>query len=402
VLRLQRYLLKELLAAFVLVTLIVAGIFVAGLMLQTLQRYPELPVLGLLAAAPMYMALAMPVAVPMAFLVACLLTYGRFSDDNEFLAMQMGGVSPWHAVAPAIAAAVVVSIGTVELACDVNPILRGEQKSIFRGQIREIVGQMRSPSKTNIKLGDVMEMSWSGREGEWFTDVFVTWTSEESGAEGGPKVKRTNRVTAARAAVALTDESPMRLALAFKDAKLPTPDSHATAGSWTVYVDLEQDRVEGKSKDEMRASELYYRMQRLQPLLGKDRSSEPWRTYRLYAGEYWRRLAFGLAPLALALLAVPLGLLAHRGSRAWALVIGFMVALPVYYRCSCGATTCRGSACCRQLWACSFRTSWCRWRGWRCSGACRLADAASPRQIARRAERGRGRRRDGEATRGAG
>lgn len=333
-LRLQRYLIGELLGAFALVLLIVTGIFLTGSLLQILQRFPEVSVWALVQSVPLFLGLALPVTIPVSFLMACLLTYGRFADDNEFLAFQMGGISPRHAMAPAICAAAVVSVFTVALSCDVNPTLTIAKKSVLRGQVREQVERMRSPAATNVKLGD-MEMSWSGHDGEWFNDAFLTWTTEEVSKDGSQKVKKTNRVVAKRASVKLTDETPMRLLVTLVDGKMPVE----TGGGMTafdakevrLYIDLGEGETDTKGKDEMRAAEIYYRMVRLEPLLGRSRQSAEWRQWRLFAGEYWRRVALGLSPLAFAFLGVPLGLIVRRGSRAQALVLALFVALPVYY-----------------------------------------------------------------------
>jgi lipopolysaccharide export LptBFGC system permease protein LptF len=329
-LRLQRYLLRELLLSFILVTLLVTGIITAAFMLQAIGRYPEATLGTLGQGVPIFLSLVLPITVPLSLLMACLLTYGRFADDNEFLAFQMGGVHPWHAIAPAVAASIAVSLITTALTCDINPLLTSEKKTLFRGAIEQSVAKMRSPSVTNVKIND-MEMSWSGRDGEWFTDVLLTWTTELPAGPDGQKTRKTNRVTAERAAVKLTDETPMRLAVTLVGAEIPMESSSGKAGSWSFFVDLVQDRAEGKGKDEMRASELYYRMLRLEPQLGRDKGTEPWRAWRNFAGEYWRRMALGFAPFALALLGVPLGLLARRGSRSQALVVALIIAVPVYY-----------------------------------------------------------------------
>lgn len=329
-LRLQRYLLAELLASFALVLLLVTGIFLAASLLQVLHRFPSLSVLALLESTPLFLGMALPVTTPLAFLIACLLSYGRFADDNEFLAFQMGGISPRHAAAPAICAAACISLGTVGLLCDVNPILRGTMKSVMRGQVKEQVERMRSSGATNVRLEN-MEMSWKDRDGEWYRDVFLTYTTEVTPADGGEKVKTTRQARADRAQVKLTDETPMRLKVTLVGGRIPGTNDTVEVGKQDVYIDLDDERHDTKSKDEMRASELYYRMARLEPLLGRVHESPEWDSWRKYAGEYWRRVAIGLAPLALALLGVPLGLIARRGSRAQALVLALFVALPVYY-----------------------------------------------------------------------
>lgn len=332
-LRLQRYILGELLTAFGLVLVLVTGVFLAGSLLQALQKFPELSVLALLQSVPLFLGLALPVSVPLSFLIACLLSYGRFADDNEFLAMQMGGVSPRHAVAPGVCAAAFVSIFTVALSCDVNPSLTSAKKSILHGQVKEQVERMRLSSTTSIRIRDT-EMSWAGRDGPWFLDVFLTHTVEST-TKDGTKTKRTHPVRARRARVDLVEGAPLRLVIHLVGASSPSDGGPGGgsfgAESFDVVIDVDEDPGgETKGRDEMLSSELYYRMARLEPMLSAQQAAE-WRSYRTFAGEYWKRVALGLSPLAFALLGVPLGLVVRRGSRAQALVVALVVALPVYY-----------------------------------------------------------------------
>jgi len=73
------------------------------LLLGFVHKAPELGLLAMVKALPFILPEAFPITVPLSFLVACLLTYGRFADDNEFTAFRMGGLHPWHAIAPAVA-----------------------------------------------------------------------------------------------------------------------------------------------------------------------------------------------------------------------------------------------------------------------------------------------------------
>jgi lipopolysaccharide export system permease protein len=332
-LRLQRYLLGELLTAFLLVTLIVTMMILTAMLLQTLQKYPQLSMIGVLEILPLLLGIALPLSIPMSFLMACLLSYGRFADDNEFLAFQMGGLSPWHAVAPAVCAAAFVSLATLTINTDVNPILRGEMNVVVHGQIREQVAQMRSPSVTHRKINDT-EMSWDDRVGDWYRDVFLTWS--ETGADG---VKKTNRLRAKQATIKLTDEAPLRLVIHLEGVDMPSGGAASMtefrAGSTTVVINMDDTSLtEPKRPAEMRSSELYYRVARLESQLDLDRKSrrtEAWEQYRKLDVEYWRRVALGLSPFVFAILGVPLGLVVRRGSRALALVVALLIALPVYY-----------------------------------------------------------------------
>lgn len=334
-LRLQRYLLSELLATFTLIALIATAVFLSGTLLQTIQRFPQSSVLALLEAAPLFVGLALPVTLPLSFLMACLLSYGRFADDNEYVAFQMGGLSPRHAVAPALFSATLVSVFTVALCCDVNPSLTSAKKAVLRVQVGEQLERMRtSAGSGDVRIGD-LEMSWSGRRGDWYLGVALTWTTEKVSDNGQDRTKVSNNAQAREATLRLTDETPARLLVKLVDGRLPVGAGDGmtvyAAKTSDIVIDIEDYNASGRGKDEMRSADLYYRMLRLEPILGQHRQSNEWRAYRLLAGEYWRRIALGLSPLAFALLGVPLGLLTRRGSRAQALVVAIVVALPVYY-----------------------------------------------------------------------
>ena len=337
--RLQRYLLGELLAAFLLVCLIVTGIFLAGSLLQFLHRYSELGVGSLLAAAPLIVPIALPITVPLSYLVACLLTYGRFSDDNEFLAMQMGGIHPWNAVAPAILAASVLSVGTLWLNADVNPRMTLLKKSVARREVEQLLRAIQEPSVTRLQLGE-LEMSWAGREAAPHKVVLKSLKVGEEPEGGGERVIRAYQLQARRARLSLHDEPRMQLVVDVEDARMPVEDATGrtvmTVRSAPIGIDL--DRLVGvspllssKGADEMRAEELYYRMHRLSAAAERNRTSSEMKQYRRFAAEYWRRIALGLSPLAFTLIGVPLGLLSARGSRWTAVVIALGIALPVYY-----------------------------------------------------------------------
>jgi lipopolysaccharide export LptBFGC system permease protein LptF len=345
-LRLQRYLLGDLLGAFALVLLLLTGIVLAGSMLQLLQRYPELSISALVRATPFLVPLALPVTVPFSYLMACLLCYGRFSDDNEFLAFQMGGLSPWHALSPAVLAAVAISFCTIVINADVGPVMTMAKKELARGEIRQILEHMRRPGVSNVRMRD-FEMSWDGRDGGWYLRTYLTTVIDRPGGDGEERVERPFRATADRSYLQLSPDG-RRLGITLENARLVSEggrgEQPVTAGRMGIAIDVDRllgEPVEYASKgaDSMRSDQVYYRMLRLEPQVEHRRRTqgarradfEELRLYRRYSGEFWRRVALGLSPLAFGLLGAPLGLVVRRGSRAQALVMALLISLPVYY-----------------------------------------------------------------------
>lgn len=334
--RIQRYLLGELLAAFALIALIITGVLFAAMLLQFLHRYQELNLLTVLGAAPYIIPQAFPITLPLSFLVACLLTYGRFTDDNEFLAMQMGGIHPWHAATPAIATAALLTVGTVLLNTDVIPLASLAQSEIARGEVREIVKAIDDPGRDSIVLRG-FQMSWHGRDAQGLKNVLITWTDRSSGRDGE---NATQVIQASHGRVDTSQLSEDRFYLDLDDVDATVGDGEAVTrvhqANQVISMSIDAligrpPSLESKSTDEMSASQLYYKARTMRAIGGRDPGAKELAMQRRYEMEYWRRIAMGLAPLAFSFVGVGLGLAGGRGSRTAALMTAIFVALPVYF-----------------------------------------------------------------------
>ena len=337
-LRLQRLLLAELLTSFLLLLLIVTGVFVAGTMLQALHRYADVGLLALLRTLPLAFPQAFVATAPISFLMACLLTYGRFSDDNEFLAMQMGGLHPWHAVAPALLAGVGLCFLTLYFGTTAAPLSKLAQKEMLKDQVDLLVSQLEDPRRRSIWPNEKLQMSWSGRDAEgWYENVLLsleyTPLGSDSGSSSTDEGPSRRLIAAERATLQTTEDDREGLVLTlvlrgaeFEDRRdgVRTVVKHEhipfrlPVGAITDVPRSER----GKSRDEMRSTELLYRMQR--------GTTEP-KLMRKWAAEFWSRFSIGLSPLALGLLGSVLGLVGAKGTRGGAIVAALVIALPVYY-----------------------------------------------------------------------
>lgn len=340
--RLQRHLLFELLAAFVLIALIVTGVLFSFMLLQFLHKATHLDMTSVLAAAPYIVPLTFPITLPLAFLVACLLTYGRFSEDNEYLAAQMGGMHPWHVVAPAALAAACLSCFVVRLNTDVIPYATLAKKEIARGQIRQILARVDDPTREDLQFND-FTMSWSGRDERGLKDVLISWTALREDGPGAPSVRVPYRARASRGRVDASRLGQDLLVLDLDDFEMQDRkgDQVTYVRETNRQVALDLDDVLGtppskKSKgiDEMSSSQLRYRAARLDDVLAAAPGApegDAVAYLRKLRSEYWKRIAMGIAPLAFALVGAGLGLSGRRGTRMAAMVTAVVVALPVYY-----------------------------------------------------------------------
>jgi lipopolysaccharide export LptBFGC system permease protein LptF len=327
VIRLQRYLLGELLASFALVLLIVTSIFFGGMLLKFLHSAAGLSLVAVLQGAPYLLPLALPLTAPFALLIACLLTYGRFADDNEFTALRMGGVHPWNAVAPAVCVGALLSIGTLFLNTDVIPLATLGKKVVARDEVGRLVLAVQRQDSGDLRLGKKFRISWSGRRDRWLQDVLMTFERERENPDGSVE-ETTHHANCGEARLRVAGEQLV------VDVHEMHTDVVGSGGAitqvyekdWSFSLPVSQITSRSpterpKGQKEMRASELYYRIQR-----GTDED-----LVHEYEAQYWHRMGLGLAPLAFALLGAPLGLATARGSRMFSVVLALVVALPVYH-----------------------------------------------------------------------
>lgn len=117
--RLQRYVLRELLVVFLLSVTVVSALITLGLSVELIGE-------GLLPAQLTSVVLYLvpftwPFAVPSGLLIACVMVFGRLAGDNELLAIRSSGVSLWRVIWPVLAAGALLTLVSVYLNNNVLP-----------------------------------------------------------------------------------------------------------------------------------------------------------------------------------------------------------------------------------------------------------------------------------------
>ncbi len=101
---LNRYILKELLLPFVFSLIIIVFILFTNFLLRAIDRFlgRGLDIGTILEYLFLNLAWIVALAVPMAVLIATLMTFGRLSEDNEINAMRSSGISFLTIIKPAL------------------------------------------------------------------------------------------------------------------------------------------------------------------------------------------------------------------------------------------------------------------------------------------------------------
>ena len=108
---LSRYILKELLFPFIYALLVILFILFTNFLLRAIDRFlgKGLPFGVIIEYLFLNIAWILALAVPMAVLVAVLMAFGRFSEDNEITALRASGVSFKNILWPALAFSITIA-----------------------------------------------------------------------------------------------------------------------------------------------------------------------------------------------------------------------------------------------------------------------------------------------------
>ena len=130
---LQRRVFLELMGnAFVAVALLLAVL----LLITSVTLVSQVEGLGaveFLSAIPVFLAASSNVVLPLAVLVAVVMTYGRLAADNEVDAVRASGINPWSLLVPGLVFGALAGV-LLLLALDYGePYAKREQRRILRG-----------------------------------------------------------------------------------------------------------------------------------------------------------------------------------------------------------------------------------------------------------------------------
>ena len=101
---LSRYIIKELFLPFIFSLLIIVFLLFTNFLLRAIDRFlgKGIDVWTILEYLVLNLAWIIALAVPMAVLIAALMTFGRLSEDNEITAMRTSGISFLTIIRPAL------------------------------------------------------------------------------------------------------------------------------------------------------------------------------------------------------------------------------------------------------------------------------------------------------------
>lgn len=304
---LQRYILKELLLNFAFAFVVVMALGLVGMTFQGLSAFEGLGPGLLLQLIPIAAGSLAPWALLLASGAAATLVYGRLAAENEIDAMRMSGLHANRMLAPAILFGLLLTAAGYGVNEYAAPAAHYSRRLLVRESILSVL-QVPPPGRQRFVLGRFTLSYADYRNGRMERPYLIAF------AEGGIQAE----YRAVSGAVLVEPDKPPRIVLSRCSYTHFDPKGNKTEGSaesdLTIPLEIEDITRAVKRPPDMRQQEIL--------ALARETRDPRQRAVALTA--WHTRFARSAAPMALILVAVPIGIFVKRASR----MAGLGAALP--------------------------------------------------------------------------
>lgn len=315
-------------AAYTFILLIRTVYFLADFFVRRSASFGEVAWLAVLSL-PWIVVLTLP----MAFLLGVLIGVGRLAGDSEVVALRSCGVGPAAIYRPALAAAVVLSVGVFLL---YNLVLPGANEALSRwlGRVAatSVVNVVQPRTFREVRSGVTLFFDRAAPDGRSLQGVFVKL---------GEEYEKDQRVIVARRG-ALTLEGD-RLWLDLFNSALHEYDAGDPSRYRVNRSETQRILIAGDIWSSPAARVSYEKSLRAQSLgelaatAKRVRRQSP-ENYRLAWVEIHKKLSIPFACLAFAVVGIPLAERSRRGGRGSAFAISLAIIVLYYVLLSSGET----------------------------------------------------------------
>ena len=312
-LRIDRYILGEVLGPFFGGILFFLFIF---LMFQVLRLADFFIVHGvsfmtLVKLTSLLTMSFLPIAIPVAFLIAVLIAFGRLSSDSELVAMKANGFSLWRLAAPVIALAFIVFIlgATLNLAW-VPWSLRTYKTSLIKVSNTKVVSAIQQGTFTTGFFDLLIFADKVDNKTNRLDRVFIY--DEREPKNPLAVVANTGEIVPVRTDTELGTAALLKLynGSIHRNDEVENIYQKINFGEYNLFLKVDEGAEGSVLKPEM----LSYH-----ELVGKIAATTV-KTFagREWRGEYWKRVSIAIAPLLFVFLGIGFGTVRTRSVRAGA------------------------------------------------------------------------------------
>jgi lipopolysaccharide export system permease protein len=309
---LQRYILREIVATFLMVFLTISLIIFIGIGIQQYRRLEGLGFAFLLKSIPFLFCFAVRYSIPASTLMASVLVFGRLAAENEITAIRAGGIPLWRIVNPALAVGLWLSLLFLLFNDHVAPVAINQQRKLAQQGLLSTLANP-PPVGTSMMMSECRLLYKRYRNGV-FEEFAITRTAAK---------ERVETVWAKEARFVMEPDQPPRfhlLQVIWLVAQEKAPPHNWPVGQAQTYdyiLDIEPLLQRTPKLYEIPTPGL---IAMLDTLHGRERQGRR----QAVLAERHQRICWALGPFVLTLLGAPIGILLQKGSR----LAGFGASLP--------------------------------------------------------------------------
>jgi lipopolysaccharide export LptBFGC system permease protein LptF len=320
-----RYILREQVKVFLLAVAAITLVMNFGALLIYIQEHP-LPLGALLKILAYHTPVLFPWIVPLAVLIAVTLTYGRLASDNEILAIQLAGLHVFRPILPAVVMGLCTAVGLAWVGDQLVPWCRMKEYEVCRNECEQILVRM-FETKTKLVGGNYVLQC----------DSFDCQTLHEvSVRQRDPQTGEVSAIYTARSATYSTDGNNLTLDLKDITATDMVNGLDVGAESQRQSFPIQGVFLSDPDYKVLSTLEMLREMKEkygpgAPPPVNKYEAKQREQRKRAIWIRIHRLYSLSLSALALALVGVPLGLLARQAHMLSAFFLGCLPVMLVYY-----------------------------------------------------------------------
>jgi lipopolysaccharide export LptBFGC system permease protein LptF len=336
--------LGELLANFALASGVLVFVVALGGLVKAMYEFAQVPLGTVLEVAPYLVVGLFPHLLPMAFLVAVVVTYGRMSAEGEIGAIRGAGIHLGRILTPALALACGIAFANQFLLDEGIPTLHFRRGEFLKKAAQAAVAGW-NRGVPDIHIGPFYLRGTPAERPGLRRDVVLVVGRDVARArkEGGSNGTASSRAAAEAGSEALTvharaDEAQLSVDGDFLVVELRRPRfvrarevgeppaflgmDEGTASFRISLLDLTSSKTQELKERDLPTSELLAALERGRLLPQREHHARY---------EVERRSALALAPVLFTLVGVPFGVFFRRGNRLFGFFLAFGIVLVAYY-----------------------------------------------------------------------
>ncbi|MBN2490302.1 MAG: LptF/LptG family permease [Planctomycetes bacterium] len=357
---LERYILRETFAPFLVALASVTAIMVMGTAFKLLMRTKGVDLVAIVQVTPFMVPYVLVHVVPVAILMGTITAYTRLAGDREITAMKLTGLPITRLLTPPVFAGVALGLLSLLSANYLTPRSREQLAQLYRTTVIQILSQLQE-SRNSVVFDEgrsrfLWKIHWQGVvDGKLDDLVIYREPRPDAGADAGVDTPEAECLYASRGSFRLDPYDNLikfelegllgyydLAARDFPNRDAGTPPPAVLGGAlhdarherklavrgerFAVTLDLNV----GEKEDDLRESTKNRDIDSLMAFYARDLAGTRLAREAILL-ELGRRLGEALACLSFALLGTAVGLLFRGPNRVLAYVLGCLLALLIFY-----------------------------------------------------------------------